>query len=340
MKRLISLLLAVTIMLAALPAHAIFWREGSTPIPFPTETPKPTATPAAKGGLPSTEVLKQRMQLWTSPYQHYYQQLSPEHISAWQYNMINVLAYPDQAAARSYDMRRQALASMIKHDNPRIFWIDWIDGYSLLRYETGNTATNAALIIPEGRTLQDMQDAYTRGVEKAASEINKSFSAKAGVKEKAKAIHDWICKNNSYNNAQTSSHKKDHDPVSFAYLAAHSSYSAIIPGDAYEPVCEGYAGAFKVLCDVFGIPCICVSGSTRFASGHMWNYVQLENGKWYLVDVTSDDGSKSFNHSYFLLDQSGSKKHQYTFNPYLTSGVNPSNGYSEGAAFTLPALAK
>ena len=75
----------------------------------------------------------------------------------------------------------------------------------------------------------------------------------------------------------------------------------------------------------------------------MWNYVQLEDGKWYLVDVTSDDVDKSgtdYVHQLFLVTQS--KANQYGYSPmeYLFSGVNPSNGYSEGAAFTFPELAK
>jgi len=41
-----------------------------------------------------------------------------------------------------------------------------------------------------------------------------------------------------------------------------------------------------------GIPCILMAGNARSGSsegGHMWNYVQMENGKWYAIDVTWDD---------------------------------------------------
>ena len=64
-------------------------------------------------------------------------------------------------------------------------------------------------------------------------------------------------------------------------------------------VCEGYAKAFKILCDRFGIGCALVSGNgmTSASSGgpHMWNYVRMPDGKWYGVDATWDDG-------YFLQD--------------------------------------
>ena len=126
--------------------------------------------------------------------------------------------------------------------------------------------------------------------------------------------------------------------MAFAYLAAHSAYSAIIPGDDFEPVCDGYGGAFKVLCDELGVPCICVCGSMTSVSSHMWNYVQLESGDWYLVDATTGDVYDT--DMFCLMKASEAKKYEYTPNPYLYSGVNPDNGYSEGAAFTVPELAK
>ncbi len=56
-----------------------------------------------------------------------------------------------------------------------------------------------------------------------------------------------------------------------------------------EPVvCEGYAKAFKYLCDQSGIGCLILEGSMG-GSAHMWNYVELD-GNWYLVDITNDDG--------------------------------------------------
>ena len=62
-------------------------------------------------------------------------------------------------------------------------------------------------------------------------------------------------------------------------------------------VCEGYAESFKLLCDRFGIPCVHVSGN-----GHAWNYMQMDNGKWYGVDVTWDDNDRHPPlYTYFLV---------------------------------------
>lgn len=62
------------------------------------------------------------------------------------------------------------------------------------------------------------------------------------------------------------------------------------------PVCEGYARAYKVLCDKLDIPCVLASGwgrSSAFDSpeAHMWNEVMMDDESWYAVDVTWNDPS-------------------------------------------------
>lgn len=273
---------------------------------------------------------------WLSPDQYYYQQLSPEHKAAWEQDMANVLSYPNQSKAAK-DRRQQALACMIKADNPRIFWIDWIDSNAMLRFDTGSNPHYEGVKLPQGMTLAQYQALFEAGVEAAVAEISAALPQNADAKTIVRAIYKWLCDNNDYNDYQTSKFKKDSDPVAFAYLAAHSAYSAIIKGDEFLPVCEGYAGAFKVLCDEFGVMSLCVSGSMTSVSNHMWNYVQLENGQWYQVDATTGDAYST--DLFCLMNAGGAAKYEYTPNPYMGSGVNPANGYTEGAAFTVPALA-
>lgn len=72
-----------------------------------------------------------------------------------------------------------------------------------------------------------------------------------------------------------------------------SALSGAVGSDG--PVCEGYARAFKVLCDRLGIPCVLTEGYSRSENSgktelHMWNYVQVD-GNWYAVDVTWNDPS-------------------------------------------------
>lgn len=97
-------------------------------------------------------------------------------------------------------------------------------------------------------------------------------------------------------------------------LTARNEYNTIVggsaagtpPADSWEsisallgrtgtsgPVCEGYARAFKVLCDRAGVPCVLVDGNARSSpsgagEAHMWNYVQIGDA-WYAIDVTWND---------------------------------------------------
>lgn len=74
---------------------------------------------------------------------------------------------------------------------------------------------------------------------------------------------------------------------------AHEALGVFVDGKA---VCEGFARAFQILCEVNGVECVCVFGdgvTSEGTEGHMWNYVKLDNGKWYAVDVTWNENTSS-----------------------------------------------
>ncbi len=77
---------------------------------------------------------------------------------------------------------------------------------------------------------------------------------------------------------------------------SHTPYSALVAGDEYEPVCDGYSKAFKLLCDQLEIPCV-----LSVSKEHMWNNVKMDDGAWYHVDVTWDDRGETPVDAYFLL---------------------------------------
>ena len=95
--------------------------------------------------------------------------------------------------------------------------------------------------------------------------------------EKIQRFNEWLVKNNCYAKVITEN--------------SRDARGALLGQDgnsAYAPVCEGYARAFKVLCDRANIPCVLSSGSAD-GEEHMWNLVQMEDGNWYGVDVTWND---------------------------------------------------
>ena len=69
----------------------------------------------------------------------------------------------------------------------------------------------------------------------------------------------------------------DHDAHSYAF-----NVTGLLYGKA---VCMGLALGVKLLCDLLGIPCICVRGEYGDGMEHAWNLVCLER-RWVPFDVT------------------------------------------------------
>ena len=91
--------------------------------------------------------------------------------------------------------------------------------------------------------------------------------------EKVKRLNDWMAENIAYD----FSFKSD-----TYYLEG-----PMIKGKA---VCNGYANAFKLCSLVMGIPCEMEHGYLSTPKeGHSWNIVKMDDGKWYHIDVTSND---------------------------------------------------
>ena len=159
--------------------------------------------------------------------------------------------------------------------------------------------------------------------------------------DKLKYMHDYISANSDYDTVGASDSTD---------LATHSAQPFFI-GDGLH-VCEGYAKVLKIFCDREGIPCVCVSGKNkdkdypddREKDGHhMWNYVQMEDGKWYLIDITWDDQELKTYDTYFLanrnskcfyFDKIENERYEvYSFSKYTTGGVTVN-----GKEFVYPVL--
>ncbi len=159
-----------------------------------------------------------------------------------------------------------------------------------------------------GDPAAEMAEVYY-AIDSVVADMNAHFTEKgeeATREYKLRYIHDYICNNSAY--AEAALEEEIETGVSNHIMR---SIQPFFTGDKLH-VCEGYAKTFKVLCDRFDIPCILVSGSTRdkyypddsaLDGAHMWNYVQLEDGEWYLVDVTWDDQKSMIYDTYFLAGQ-------------------------------------
>ncbi len=170
----------------------------------------------------------------------------------------------------------QAGVFSVFKDHPEIFWYtggagfgasggyyDYSSGTEVIVYTTVEITLSLSAAYPD--------IAATKSALETA--INNFIPVGETRYEKVKSIHDFISLKVVYD-------------YSFTNPTAHEATSALL--EPFLPVCEGYSEAFKIICDKYSIPCVIVTGLGN-GGAHMWNYVQMEDGKWYAVDVTWDD---------------------------------------------------
>lgn len=137
---------------------------------------------------------------------------------------------------------------------------------------------NVSLIVPQyNYNSNEYENRYSR----CMSVVRSVVSQTEGMSDydKSEYFHDYLVMNTEYNSAEANNQ----------HSSAHSAYGCLVEGSA---VCDGYAGAYKLLCNESGIPCEIVTGygigETGDDEAHAWNLVCLD-GKWYYTDVTWDD---------------------------------------------------
>lgn len=164
----------------------------------------------------------------------------------------------------------------LNEDKPLFFWLkkfgySRMSSYILINFYLDENSN------PDWDTVRTKYDAIVSAVD--------NFKVNGISRhEKLKSIHDTIADKCVYDSELSSANIYD-------------AYGALVAGLC---VCEGYAEAFKLICDREGIPCLTVVG-TGGGGNHKWNMVLMEDGEWYLVDPTWDDQSSNTIYSYFLI---------------------------------------
>ena len=235
----------------------------------------------------------------------------------------------------------QAASDAFSYDYPQAFWFRGSNyGYRVSCVRDGSSSTGYRgtfknfTFKPANREISE--NAHTRmgdfmdGVQSAVAELNEQTLG-MDMEQKIKRIHDYICQRVTYRNDNT--------------LWVHSAASLFLDADPAF-VCEGYAKSMKIFCYYMGINCACISGTARVTSSgtpgaHMWNYVQMDDGNWYLVDATWDDVGTPPSSRYLLVGRS-------TKGQYITIGeerveytsFSTTSAETAGPVFILPVLAE
>ena len=235
----------------------------------------------------------------------------------------------------------QAASDAFSYDYPQAFWFRGSNyGYRVSCVRDGSSSTGYRgtfknfTFKPANREISE--NSHTRmgdfmgGVQSAVAELNEQTLG-MDMEQKIKRIHDYICQRVTYKNDNT--------------LWVHSAASLFLDADPAF-VCEGYAKSMKIFCYYMGINCACISGTARGTSSgtpgaHMWNYVQMDDGNWYLVDATWDDVGTPPSSRYLLVGRS-------TKGQYITIGeerveytsFSTTSAETAGPVFILPVLAE
>ncbi|MBS6578191.1 MAG: hypothetical protein KH357_00845 [Clostridiales bacterium] len=213
----------------------------------------------------------------------------------------------------------------LTYDHPELVWLPGASyniGYSVypVSFPSGVTSTKENIELagstftlkPNGQngtlTASNVNSLFNQ----TKTQIDQMLSAGATNYDKVKAIHDKICSMVTY---------EDKNLGNAYYQTPYSLYIDADGDGKVETVCAGYAKMMKLQCDKYGIPCVLVTGVTDTGEAHMWNYIQLEDGKWYAVDATWDDHS-SIMYDFFMVGSEtyssaafGSKKFSVTHMP-------------------------
>ena len=207
-----------------------------------------------------------------------------------------VFADGDEANAELSGVISAAYDAFLR-DYPEVFWLSKSGfGAAPSYYADENGVYITGLTVRVDFIASDVSSMQSE----LNAAVNSILSAASGSDyDKVLYFHDAIISRCSY----------AYDAVSsYSQPLVYESYGALVDGYA---LCEGYAKAFKLLCNRAGIPCESIIG-TENGRSHMWNYVKLD-GSYYHMDVTFDDTTSSY--AYFL------------------KGRGSVSGYAEGGSF-------
>ena len=249
--------------------------------------------------------------------------------------------------------------------HPEVFWLS---GKTRLRIEFANLTAGGqtvqkafffyVLADDSGFTVRDSAyagfGAIQAGIRRRDDAIRTILASvpRSGAEAQIKAINDWLTKHNEYNTSA--------DLNTIGIDSRHCLGALTGSVGTRGPVCEGYSKAFKVLCDQLGVPCLLETGYGRTTAGvglHMWDLVEMPDGKWYGADITWDDpvvagrsGAVSgMENEKYLLVGNGTVIDKYRFdvthladsanmNPELSAGAYAGGTVLEDEAVPLGAL--
>lgn len=221
-------------------------------------------------------------------YRFYRNTMTREEIQWYDAIVRGVIDYEKSIRIRGADLSKiNRIFEFIKLDNPLLFFVESLN----INYES---LSKTALVFPIYRFEKGKTD---NTIIALLSKVKSILIPTIQMDEfnREKAIHDFFCINNHYDND-----------------FAESSYECVGPLLFRKGVCEGISKAVKLLCDFSKIKCIILHGNAvrtdnaNKMESHAWNKISINNC-FYNLDVTFDltiSMNKTIRYDYFNLSDS------------------------------------
>jgi len=203
-------------------------------------------------------------------------------------------------------------------------------GFAVLFSNSGNSHFSANVEVMKSQYYNSALEASTNTKVAQIAEAAQTYALQNYAASPAYGVvvyfDKWLCESNYYSYEGGVYGNLGED----VYYYCHSAYGSLLKGYA---VCESYAKAMSRLLDAVGIPNMYVTGySGSPNAGHAWNYVQMPDGKWYLLDTTwnnpstsAADAYRTSNQQWLLVPDDG----QHT--PVGKEYLNQANGFKFAA---------
>lgn len=207
-----------------------------------------------------------------------------------------------------------AARDTFRFDNPELFYVDFAK-LSIRQLQNGN---NYRINLGVGREDNYFYDGFNKNnIDEAINSLNNKINTiveKTNSKEnkidKIELAYKEVMASATY--ALESTAKEENK------LYVRTPYGSLIKGEA---LCEGFARGLKLVLDKLGYNSVLVQGMYAYQDRtelHMWNYIQMEDSRWYLLDPTMDNGLKEDGSSREYFMKCGTDK---VSTEYIADGV-------------------
>jgi hypothetical protein len=213
----------------------------------------------------------------------------------------------------------EKIISAIRRDIPELFYVDFRNDFKNFHWIT---KTNSVTIKSQFLYTNTAINLYKTQLKATIEQflLDHPFDNLSKF-DRELMVHDYLAEGTIYNREYS-------DDVENATIVA--------PLIMKCGICEGYAKAFKLLCDRVGVTSMIIFGEStqiQWDSGgpHAWNMIKID-GKCAHVDVTWDSlyppssGLRSVSHDYFnVKDSDISKDHKWDKSEYPVCDANDLN---------------